>query len=255
MTIYDGITCASVAHEDNQVVHRKSPGGPRRGLTAFTLVELLVVIGVIAVLIALLLPALRKARDRAQTVVCLSNMRQLGMMVQQYTIESNGWLPCTLYGNYYYYSPTSPYYPCWDGLLRKRADNWNNGYPPPPLDYAIKTCDRIFRCPTQDYYDNGVPETQVIPGWGLMRCRNRSYAVNANYMCNMWTKAVWLRNSSSTLMMLDAQLECWDRAANSSLKEGDLVGWWTAGFIRCPHSRRFARRPRLRAARRGRRPR
>jgi len=64
---------------------------------AFTLVELLVVIGIIAILIALLLPALNKARDQANTLACQSNMRQVGILTANYVADNNGWLPFCSY--------------------------------------------------------------------------------------------------------------------------------------------------------------
>jgi prepilin-type processing-associated H-X9-DG protein len=65
----------------------------RSRFAAFTLVELLVVIGIIGLLVAILLPALGKARDQAQTIKCLSNCRQLGLAFNMYANEHHGYLP------------------------------------------------------------------------------------------------------------------------------------------------------------------
>ena len=63
---------------------------------AFALVELLVVIGIIALLISMLLPSLAKARRADQTLAGLSNLRQIGMSLQMYAGDNKDFLPMSV---------------------------------------------------------------------------------------------------------------------------------------------------------------
>jgi prepilin-type N-terminal cleavage/methylation domain-containing protein len=114
---------------------------------AFTLVELLVVIGIVAVLIGILLPALSRAREQGASVRCLSNLRQMGAALVQYSNMHHGHLV-----------PGAVRFPG-DGLDR---DNWATilvagkflPAPPQPPSTSGNTFadnsfgDSVFRCPS-----------------------------------------------------------------------------------------------------------
>jgi prepilin-type N-terminal cleavage/methylation domain-containing protein/prepilin-type processing-associated H-X9-DG protein len=130
----------------------------RRGTSssrAFTLVELLVVIGIIALLISILMPTLSKARAQAQRVVCASNMRQLALAVNIYVKDSNGWLPFVCAGNIPANQPGWLYTKSKLSTPRRQAKDAESSV----LYKTLRTVN-VFRCPNDvDGTDDPFPSS------------------------------------------------------------------------------------------------
>jgi prepilin-type N-terminal cleavage/methylation domain-containing protein len=84
---------------------------------AFTLVELLVVIAIIAVLSALLLPALSRSREEAQSMSCKNHLHQIGLALQM-CVQDNGWYPPL--------APRGTMTLCFDRLMPYYPSSWTN---------------------------------------------------------------------------------------------------------------------------------
>jgi prepilin-type N-terminal cleavage/methylation domain-containing protein len=121
--------------------------------TAFTLVELLVVIAIIAVLAALLLPALNDVKAKAQRTACTNNLRHLNTGIRMYSDDSHDASP----------SPGVPSSP--NDFL-----NLYSGYKALMKNYvglngASSVQDKVFACPADRFYPNWVVETNPAPPW------------------------------------------------------------------------------------------
>ena len=151
--------------------------GPQRaaGLPGFTLIEVLVVIAIIAILAAMLLPALAKAKQKAQGIQCVSNLKQLSLAWLMYVGDANGILPWNGDEASQPPSPTAApiaanYLPQWCPGVQNSAQASDPTWVQAGCIYPYIKTVAVYRCPA---------DNSVWPRGALGKPRTRSMSMNA----------------------------------------------------------------------------
>src|ERR1041385_528266 len=159
----DGQAAAAISGFSEKIMRRRQMQG-------FTLVELLVVIGIIALLISILLPSLSKARESARTVKCLSNLRTLGLATMMYCDEHKNTLPyptTTLGEANLWFNALDPY-------IQAKADSARSGVA------GGRTYKNIKQCPV---YEEFVGD-QNVGAQNQLKEFSRTYKMNSHLRHN-----------------------------------------------------------------------